>query len=82
MGLALCLRCSAHDAGRKYARYHAAAGILRCCSKELSMARKFLEITFVLIVIYLVLSRAGAFSTALRSLTGAYVGAVAVLQGR
>ena len=44
--------------------------------------RRWLEITFVLIVLYLVLSRASAFSTAVKALAGAYTGSVKALQGR
>lgn len=41
-----------------------------------------LEITFVLIVLFLVLSRPQGFSSTVRSLSGAYIGAVKTLQGR
>ena len=41
-----------------------------------------MEITFVLIVVFLVLSRPQGFSTTVRSLSSAYVGAVKTLQGR
>ena len=44
--------------------------------------RRWMEITFILIVIYLVLSRAGAFSLAIKALSSAYTGAVKALQGR
>jgi Sec-independent protein translocase protein TatA len=46
------------------------------------MLGRWMEITFVLIVIFLVLSRATAFSTAARSIGSVYVGAVKALQGR
>lgn len=41
-----------------------------------------LEITFVLIVLFLVFSRPQGFSSAVRSLSSSYIGAVKVLQGR
>ena len=44
--------------------------------------RRWLEITFMLVVLYLVLSRAGAFSAAVKALSNAYVGSVRALQGR
>ena len=44
--------------------------------------RRWMEITFVLIVLYLVLSRAGAFSAAIKALTAGYIGGVRALQGR
>ena len=44
--------------------------------------RRWMEITFILIVLYLVLSRAGAFSAAIKALSNAYVGGVKALQGR
>jgi hypothetical protein len=43
---------------------------------------RWLEITFVCIVIYLVLSRANAFATAIQSIGSVYVGAGKMLQGR
>jgi hypothetical protein len=43
---------------------------------------KWFDITFVLIILYLVLSRASGFSQAVRSLGSAYTGAVKALQGR
>lgn len=46
------------------------------------MVSRWLEITFVLIVVYLVLSRAVGFSNAVRSIGSVYVGAVKALQGR
>lgn len=44
--------------------------------------RRWMEITFILIVIFLVLSRAGAFSAAIKAIGGVYVGGVKALQGR
>ena len=43
---------------------------------------RILEITFILILIYLVLSRALGFSTAVRSIGKVYVDSVKALQGR
>lgn len=42
----------------------------------------FLEITFVLIVLYLVLTRSQAFARIAGSLGSTYIGAVKALQGR
>ncbi len=42
----------------------------------------FLEITFLLIVLYLVLSRSTAFSNAIKSIGTVYIGGVKALQGR
>jgi len=44
--------------------------------------KQALEITFVAIVLYLVLSRASGFSQAVRSLASGYSEAVRALQGR
>ena len=46
------------------------------------MLGRWLEITFVLIILYLVLSRATGFSSAVRSISSGYIGAVKALQGR
>lgn len=46
------------------------------------MIRRWLEITFVLIVLFLVLSRARAFSSGIRAIGSVYVSAVQALQGR
>lgn len=43
---------------------------------------RLLEITFVLIVIYLVLSKSSGFSSVVRSLGSVYTQGVAALQGR
>lgn len=43
---------------------------------------RWMEITFVLIVIYLVLSHGSAFSSAITAISGLYNGAVRNLQGR
>jgi hypothetical protein len=43
---------------------------------------RILEITFVAIVLYLVLSNAKGFSSALSSLSNAYTSGVKTLQGR
>jgi len=44
--------------------------------------QQLLEITFVLIILYLVLSRASGFSQAIKSLGQVYIGGVKALQGR
>jgi len=41
-----------------------------------------IEATFTAILLYLVLTRAEGFSSVVRSLSSAYVGAVKALQGR
>lgn len=41
-----------------------------------------IEITFVLIVLFLVFSRPQGFSASVRALSNAYIGAVKTLQGR
>jgi hypothetical protein len=43
---------------------------------------RWLEITFMLIVLYLVLKNAKGFSSAITSLGGVYTSSVKVLQGR
>jgi len=43
---------------------------------------EIIEITFFIILIYLILSRAEGFSSVVRSTSNAYVGAVKALQGR
>jgi hypothetical protein len=43
---------------------------------------RWIEITFVLLILYLVLANSGAFATVTSSLSSSYVGAVKVLQGR
>ncbi len=43
---------------------------------------RVIEVTFVLIVLFLVLSRATGFSSAVRSISQGYIGAVKALQGR
>lgn len=43
---------------------------------------RWIEITFTLILLYLVLTRATGFSAAVRSLGAVYVDAVKALQGR
>lgn len=43
---------------------------------------RWLEITFILILLYLVLSRALGFSSVVRSIGKVYVDAVKALQGR
>jgi hypothetical protein len=48
----------------------------------MSQVSRWLEITFVLIVLYLVLSRALGFSSVVRSLGNVYVAGVQALQGR
>lgn len=44
--------------------------------------RRWMEITFVLILVYLILSRGNAFSQVIGALSRGYVGAVVALQGR
>ncbi len=46
------------------------------------MIDRILEITFTLVLIYLVLSRAEGFSTSLGAISGAYTSSVKTLQGR
>ena len=46
------------------------------------MIARWLEITFVLIILYLVLSQATGFASAVKSISSGYVGAVKALQGR
>lgn len=46
------------------------------------MIDRVLEITFTLILIYLVLSRAEGFSTSIGAISGAYTESVRALQGR
>jgi hypothetical protein len=47
-----------------------------------SMIGRILEITFVAVLVYLVLSNAGAFSVAMSSITNMYTRGVQTLQGR
>ena len=47
-----------------------------------SMVRRWIEITFVVIVIAWLLTRPQAFSIVVRSLTSGYVGAVGALMPR
>ena len=44
--------------------------------------KQWLEITFVLILVYLVLTRARGFAAAIRALSGGYAESVKALQGR
>lgn len=46
------------------------------------MVDRVLEVSFTLILVYLVLSRASGFSNVVRSIGSAYVEAVKALQGR
>lgn len=46
------------------------------------MVRQLLEITFVLIILYLVVNNASGFSSAVRSIGSVYGSSVKVLQGR
>jgi hypothetical protein len=46
------------------------------------MLSRWIEITFVLIVLYLVLSRALGFSSAISAIGKVYVASVKALQGR
>lgn len=43
---------------------------------------RVIEITFTLIIMYLVLSMSTGFSEVVRSLSSAYIGSVKTLQGR
>lgn len=43
---------------------------------------RWIEITFVLILVFLVLSRASGFSQGVRAISSAYTSAVKALQGR
>lgn len=43
---------------------------------------EWVEITFFVILIYLILSRSQGFSSVVRSTSNAYIGAVKALQGR
>lgn len=46
------------------------------------MVNRVIEVTFVLILAYLVIANAGNFSVAIRSIGSVYSGAVKTLQGR
>lgn len=46
------------------------------------MAREILEGTVMLVLVFLILSRAGDFFTAMSAIGQTYVGAVRTLQGR
>jgi hypothetical protein len=46
------------------------------------MINRILEITFVLVMAYLVIANAGNFATAIRALGSVYIGSVRTLQGR
>jgi hypothetical protein len=46
------------------------------------MVGRILEITFLLVLAYLVIANAGNFATAIKALGGVYAGSVKVLQGR
>ena len=48
----------------------------------MNLLGRLAEITFVLILVFLVLSRSQGFSTITRSIGQAYTGAVTALQGR
>ena len=48
----------------------------------MNLVRRWFEITFVLILVYLILSHGQAFSSAVASLGGMYIGSVKALQGR
>lgn len=43
---------------------------------------EWLEMTFTAVLVYLVLSRAHAFGTVIRALSGAYAESIGALQGR
>lgn len=46
------------------------------------MVSRVLEITFSLILVYLILSKASGFSSAVSSISSGYVSSVKALQGR
>lgn len=46
------------------------------------MAGRIIEVSFLLVLAYLVVANAGGFSLAMNSLSGAYTSAVRTLQGR
>lgn len=46
------------------------------------MVGRILEITFVLVMMYLVIANASNFSKAIGAVGGVYIGAVKTLQGR
>jgi len=46
------------------------------------MIKRWMEITFILILLYLILSRATGFSNAIKAISGAYTQAGRMLQGR
>ncbi len=46
------------------------------------MVRNLFEITFILIIVYLVLTNASGFASAIRSLGSVYTSSVKALQGR
>lgn len=46
------------------------------------MLNRWMEITFILILLYLVLSRAFGFASAITAISKAYVSGVTALQGR
>ena len=48
----------------------------------MSNLSRWIEVTFVLIILYLVLSRAAGFSSAISAVSRAYTDAVRSLQGR
>ena len=45
------------------------------------MIARWMEITFVLIILYLVVKNAPGFASAVRSISAGYIGAVKALQG-
>jgi len=46
------------------------------------MRYSWLEITFILVLVFLILSNAGSFNTAAAAISGLYTSAVKTLQGR
>ena len=48
----------------------------------MSALRKWMEITFVLVFVFLVLKRARGFASGIRAISGGYVEAVRALQGQ
>lgn len=46
------------------------------------MSGRIIEVTFLLVLAYLVVANAGGFSLAMNGLANAYTGAVRTLQGR
>jgi hypothetical protein len=48
----------------------------------MNLVKQWFEITFILVLVYLILSHGDAFSKAIYAITGLYTGSVKSLQGR